>query len=1000
MRKIAVFLLIILSTLRISAQERCAAVAYKKMLQSNPKHESDEQFENWIQKKIKEPQKKVLGTERTSSTHSIIPVVVHVIHNGEPIGTGVNISDDQINSQIKVLNNDYRRLNTDASQTPLEFQLVAGMFDVQFVLAKQDPEGVASNGIVRVKGTKTGWAMADDSQLKSLSYWNSTDYLNIWVTNIVDVNGFIGYAKFPISTLPNLSGSPNDPLTDGVVIHYDTFGSIDDGAFNLDPKFNKGRTATHEIGHFFGLYHIWGDDGGLCSGDDFVTDTPNQGDDYGGQCPIHPKVSCTSNDMFQNYMDYTNDACMNIFTAGQVSRMVIVLQNSPRRVTLPTSKGATAPPPVALDLGIKLIVAPSITACPGINVPSITVRNYGTNVITSAKIQTKLNTVLIETKDFTFNLSNLQEATVTFNTIDLLVGSSNTISFEVIQVNVQTDENTSNNIKTQSITTPQLAALPLFETFNSFPASWQIQNPDGLIKWGNVNASISGVSNKAMYINLHSYEDEGAVDRIVTANLDFSNLTNALLKFDRAYAQFPGFASDKLRVLVSTDCGADLSKAIEIFNKSGSALATSTETSSSFLPTSQSQWATETISLAQFLGRKNIQIFFETINGYGNNLYLDNIQILTGDIIDIALLEINRPSPVICITDPVPSITVQNFGSKTITNFKVTSTTNASINSQTISNVSIVSGAKLTLPLNKLLLNKGSNIVQVELSEPNNSIDAIQENNILELNCVVNSSQSGIPLREKFDGNFQSTWTTVSQGDQKKYNVASTNFDKSIVYPGFTNAVKGEEAWLVSPVLDLSRTYKASMFFDASYSKGANGLERLRILASNDCGATFPTIIFDQRGDTFSSASSTASWLPSGSGDWKNQFVDLANLTGEQNTRLAFIVTNANGNNLYLDNIEFFVDDDQSPVKITSNYKVYPSENSSSSFEITFNLQEKENAHLWVYNLLGQIVTDNDLPETLNQTYTVDLGTQSSGLYIIRVQTSNEVSATKIFLSW
>ena len=816
----------------------------------------------------------------------------------------------------------------------------------------------------------------------------------------MDANGFIGYAKFPISTLPNLSGSPNDPQTDGVVIHYDAFGSADDGTFKLDPKFNKGRTATHEVGHFFGLYHIWGDDNGGCAGDDFVTDTPNQGNDYGGQCPIHPKVSCTTTNMFQNYMDYTNDACMNIFTAGQVSRMITVLQNSPRRVTLPTSKGATAPPLVAIDLGIKLIVAPGSSACPGLNVPTITVRNYGTNVITSAKIQTKLNAVVIETKDFTFNLSNLQEATVTFNAINLLVASTNTISFEVIQVNAQTDENTSNNLKIQAITTPQIAALPLVEIFNSFPTSWQIQNPDGLTKWENINATISGASNKAMYINLHGYEDEGAVDRIITATMDFSSLTNALLKFDRAYAQFPGVVSDKLRVLVSTDCGADLSQAIEVFNKSGSALATSTATSSSFLPTSQSQWATETISLSQFLGKKNIQIIFESNNGYGNNLYLDNIQIQIVEFIDIALLEINRPSPVICMTDPAPSITVQNSGSKTITNFQVTSTTNASVKSQTISNVSIVPGAKLTLTLNKLLLNEGSNIVKLELSNPNNSTDAIPENNILELNCVVNSSQSGIPLREKFDGTFPSTWTTISQGAQKNYKVSSTNFGKSIVYPGFTNTIKGEEAWLVSPALDLSRTNKASMFFDASYSNGANGLERLRILASNDCGLTFPTIIFDQTGDTFSSSSSTSSWLPSVSEDWKSQFVDLANLTGEQNTRLAFIVTNDNGNNLYLDNIEFFIDDNPSPVQITSNYKVYPSENSNSTFAITFNLQEKENAHLWVYNLMGQIVTDNDLPETLNQTYTVDLGAQSSGLYIIRVQTRNEVSATKIFLSW
>ena len=999
MRKFVVVLLILFEGITLYAQERCAAVAYKNMLHSNPKMESDEQFENWIQKKIKEPSKKASGTEKTNSI-SIIPVVVHIIHNGEPIGSGTNISDAQIISQINVLNKDYQRLNADASQTPAEFQPVAGMFDVQFALAKQDPEGLPTNGIRRVQGTKTGWAMADDTELKSLSYWNADDYLNIWVTNIDDPNGFVGYAKFPISTLPNLSGSPNDPLTDGVVIHFDAFGSSDDGAFNLDPKFNKGRTTTHEIGHFFGLYHIWGDDNGACSGTDYVADTPNQGNNYNGQCPVHPRVSCSTNDMFQNYMDYTNDDCMNIFTAGQVSRMTTVLQNSPRRATLPTSKGATAPISVLVDLGLKAITSPGSTTCPGSNIPTVRVRNYGMSQILSAKIQMKLNAVVTETKDFALNLSNLEELTIPFNTLTLTAGSINQISFEIIQANGQTDENINNNIKSLTFTVSQITALPLLETFSSVlasgaPAGWLIQNPDGLTKWQNVSAPIDGVSNKAMYINLLDYEEEGALDRLITPTMDFSNLTNALLKFERAYAQFPGVTSDVLRVLVSTDCAANLNDAIEIYSKSGSALATSANTTSSFIPTTQSQWAKETVSLNQFQGQQNVQLIFEVRNGYGNNIFLDNVQLLTEELVDLALIKINDPSPVICVNDPAPSVTVRNFGSKIITTFKVTSTAGGTVKSQTFNNVSITPGDELAVSLNKLSLNTGANSIRFELSEPNSSIDARTDNDMLELKCVVNTTNSGIPLRENFEANFESSWTRVSQGDQKNYEVASTNFGKSIIYPGATNTVKGEQAWLVSPVLDLSRTSKASMFFDVSYNKLSTGNEHLRILSSSDCGVTFPTILFDQAGDSFSTSSSG---VPSVTTDWKNQFLYLDELLGEQNARLAFIVTNDNGNNLYLDNLEFFIDDDPSPVKINSEYKVYPSQN-PSSFNITFNLPEKQNAHLQVYNLMGQIIVDNDLPETLNQTYTVDFGGQSSGIYIVRVKTNSEVGATKIFLT-
>ncbi len=1007
MRKIAALLLIISGSLKLSAQERCAAVAYQKIQEENSKADSREQFEQWIQRKTFDQRKKS-STEKVNSSPSIIPVVVHIIHNGEPTGTGINISDAQILSQINVLNKDYQRLNSDASLTPPEFQLVAGMLNVQFVLAKQDPEGLPTTGIVRLKGTQASWAMADDVKLKSLSYWNADDYLNIWVTNIDDPNGFVGYAKFPISTLPDLSSSPNDPLTDGVVIHYDAFGSSDDGAFNLDPKFNKGRTTTHEVGHFFGLYHIWGDDNGSCSGTDYVADTPNQGNNYNAQCPVHPKVSCTTNDMFQNYMDYTNDDCMNIFTAGQASRMTTVLQNSPRRASLTISKGAIPPISVAIDLGIKTITSPGLTTCAGSNIPYVLIRNYGTNQIITAKIQLKLNLVIAETKDFTLNLSNLQETSLSFNAIAVAAGTSNQVTVEIIQVNGQTDENLNNNLKSINFTVSQNTTLPLLETFSSVlpagaPAGWIIQNPDDLLTWQEASVPIDGVSNKAIAINLHSYEEEGAIDRLITPNMDFANLTNALLKFDRAYALFPGVTTDVLRVLVSTDCASNLSGAFEVYTNSGSTLATSASTSNSFKPSTQSQWAQETISLTPFLGQQNVQLIFEVKNGYGNNLFLDNVQILTEELVDLALIKINDPSPVICILDPSPSVTVRNFGSKTVTTFKVTSTAGGIVKSQTISNVSISPGDELTVKLNKLSLTSGANTVRFELSEPNSSIDARTDNDMLELNCVVNTVTSGIPLRQNFETNFESAWIMVSQGDQKKYAVANTNFSTSILYPGATNPVKGEEAWLVSPVLDFSRTSKASVFFDVSYNKLSQGNEHLRVLSSSDCGVTFPTILFDQSGDSFST---TYSGAPTVTADWKNQFLYLDELVGEQNGRLAFIVTNDNGNNLYLDNIEFFIDDDPSPVKISSATKVYPSENSTSSLEITFNLPEKEptmpqtyNVHLLIYNMIGQVVIDNMLLETLNQTYTVDLSSQASGLYIVRMEIDSQVTTTKVLVT-
>jgi hypothetical protein len=141
----------------VNAQERCATVPYTKQLQQrNIIREDNARFEEWLQRRMTERRIR-MDAQRQQATTYRVPVVVHVIHNGEPVGTGSNISDEQILSQIAVLNRDFQRLNTDASNTPASFLPVAGSFDIEFVLAKQTPEGLPTNGILRVQGTRTQW---------------------------------------------------------------------------------------------------------------------------------------------------------------------------------------------------------------------------------------------------------------------------------------------------------------------------------------------------------------------------------------------------------------------------------------------------------------------------------------------------------------------------------------------------------------------------------------------------------------------------------------------------------------------------------------------------------------------------------------------------------------------------------------------------------------------------------------------------------------------------
>ncbi len=315
------------------SQERCGTVPYS--LQNRKIgviNERDVQFEQWLVEKIKF-RKDLEKEKRVVAISHKIQVIVHIIHNGESVGAGTNISDEQVFSQIAVLNKDFKRQNKDAVNTPAEFQSLAGASSIEFVLAQTDPNGLPSKGINRIKGLMPEYTIENDQELKAQSYWPAENYLNIWVCNLSDR---FGYTQFPVSTLPGLENSSKSRLTDGIVISFEVFGSTDDGNFQLHPSYVKGRTTTHEMGHFLGLRHIWGDKPD-CTGDDHVDDTPIQSTETVG-CPAHPVKECPVSNpqskMFQNFLDYTDDICMNLFTKGQIERMITVLENSPRRASL------------------------------------------------------------------------------------------------------------------------------------------------------------------------------------------------------------------------------------------------------------------------------------------------------------------------------------------------------------------------------------------------------------------------------------------------------------------------------------------------------------------------------------------------------------------------------------------------------------------------------------------------------------------------------------------
>lgn len=303
-----------------SGHIRCFTTEVNQMKKmTDPSVKTPEEFESWISQIMKANQ----NNPSTQKASRNIPVVVHVLHNGDAVGSNENISLAQINSQITVLNADFSATNADYANTPAAFNTVKGNLDIQFCLAQTDPNGQPTTGINRVNTGVASYTTGTIEAAKPATQWDPTKYFNIWVCNLG--GGILGYAQFPNSGAAN---------TDGVVITYWAFGSTG----TVSAPYNKGRTTTHEIGHCLGLYHIWGDDGTACTGSDQVADTPNQADENYG-CPnFATNISCgNAGDMAMNYMDYTDDQCMYMFTNGQKARVDAVLASAPRRASLLTS---------------------------------------------------------------------------------------------------------------------------------------------------------------------------------------------------------------------------------------------------------------------------------------------------------------------------------------------------------------------------------------------------------------------------------------------------------------------------------------------------------------------------------------------------------------------------------------------------------------------------------------------------------------------------------------
>ncbi|MDO7886512.1 M43 family zinc metalloprotease [Hymenobacter cheonanensis] len=506
------------------------------------------------------------GALRAAAATYTLPVVVHVIHNGEAVGTGTNISQAQVQSQLDVLNEDYRNLNADGALVPGVFQPLRADAQFQFVLAARDPSGapMAEPGIDRVDRTAKGFSAPPyslsyaETTIKPGTDWNPDQYLNIWVMNLG--GGVLGYAQFPDNTagLGGLSPLGGMAATDGVVILYSAFGRVG----TLSSTYNKGRTLTHELGHWLGLLHVWGD---ADCGNDYCADTPTQQTgNYG--CPTFPHITCSngpSGDMFMNYLDYVDDACMAMFSGNQKDRMQAVFAaNTPRRGVLLTSPALCTTTLVATATNSGATCAGNPVRLTATGPAGVSYAWHGPNGYVSTEQNPTLPSVSLMTAGvYTVTVSNSSGACPGTASTTVVVSPAPprpTLARSATAVCPGT-------AVTLSATIPAAGSLPS-EDFNGTAPGWTIGNA-GLAStaWQYRPAPFSYSS---AYVELSSYSLNGS--RFALANSDIggaNSTTNTTLvspvfstvgystlqvAFQQYYRNDPG---DLATVEISTDGG-------------------------------------------------------------------------------------------------------------------------------------------------------------------------------------------------------------------------------------------------------------------------------------------------------------------------------------------------------------------------------------------------------------------------------------------------------------
>ncbi len=975
-------------------------------------------------KKVQGTQSKLLNLQNVT----VIPIVFHVVVNA---GQQATITDALLQRQVDVLNRDFAGLNPDSSKLPAAFKAVFGHSKIRFCLAKRTPGNIATNGIER-RVTNATFTQNTLSNLKKtaaggLDAWDGNKYFNVWLATFTD--GLLGIATFPFSAPPD---------EQGVAIHW---GTIDLACGSPFPNaYDLGRTLVHETGHYFYLWHIWGDDADDCSGNDFRIqagypltatcndDTPNQTGSTGGCLSGVQTDACSPvapGFMYQNYMDYTDDACYGMFTIAQTCRMESCLEDF--RASLKTSNGCTPVVAVNNDVRISEVLSPSsrgfacgakATICTGPLSPQVLIVNDADLPLTSVKLTIQIDGNTVAVQNWT---GNVAAGDFTFVNINSIVSPEGIHTLTVIasEPNGVVDEKPNNNTVDAKYELLSVGLdLPLAsESFEGAfpPAGWKVINPDNGITWAKtLLAGNPGVASAR--INSYNYSTKGRIDYLVAPKIKTTGADSVIVKFNLAYAKYSNSPQDweELELVYSEDCG--LTWLPTGYRKSGNDLATNGGVITgdvSFVPT-LAQWRKESVALPTCqLSASEILVAFKSTNQYGNNIYIDNVSIEKVDISNpnTGISDLTSPVDFLCSNSFEPQLVLTNKGSDPLTSIKFNIVIDgaAPVTYNWTGNISRCSSVVVNTPT--ITTTGGVHSMIIYTTNPNGAADQFTPNDTLKTSFYVVNTVNA-PLVEGFEGNtfppdkFLLRNTDNNLTWEKSINVAYTgqasSVIKNFVYP-FENTVD----YLATPKVAIANADSAFVSFDYAYAPGKNypgstalPLDTLEVAITKDCGNSL-TSIWKKWGEALQTVNNpnypnAVEFIPTQENQWKHVRITIPSyvVNADDQFQVFFSAKSNRQNDIYIDNINVFSKTLPQRLK-DQGYLIYPNPFSNSflihHYTAPVNLQQVQ-----VYNSVGELVWEKRFAGNATTEIMINLNKLAKGVYILKMTYLNKKVVEKI----